>query len=264
MTKSVSLTCKNPWRLGEPTPSTAAQLTFPLNKNACFIGTIFQTYLLFQDTHELILIDQHAADERIRYEQLKHRIFTVQKQSQSLKNAETLSPAFKQEPNFFPSQILLVPESVSLPRESFTFFKEESLTFLTQIGFEVEFFGENGLVFRAIPAEWGDHEIKLRLTNLMHRIIDFNKKVSDSSKESLVSLLWDERWFEVLASEACHSSVRAGDTLKLSSIQKLINQLFKCEHPWNCPHGRPTQVKIPKGKLEEWFQRKLKNPNPSL
>jgi len=70
-------------------------------------------------------------------------------------------------------------------------------------------------------------------------------------------LAMDEALFEKLASEACHSSVRAGDKLEPLEAQALVEQLFHCEHPWNCPHGRPTIVKIPQGKLEEWFHRKI-------
>ena len=65
-----------------------------------------------------------------------------------------------------------------------------------------------------------------------------------------------KRLFEKLASEACHSAIRAGDHVDAFQAREIVAQLFSCRHAWNCPHGRPTVVRIPRGKLEEWFQRR--------
>jgi DNA mismatch repair protein MutL len=196
------------------------------------IGTIFNTYVAYDLGHELGLMDQHAAHERIRFEKLR-KGFLDSTSSQSA------------------SQALLVPETVSVPQESFAAL-ENRLPLLSQMGFEVEIFGADCILVRAIPANWGSGDLNTRLRNLVERLLSLDE-VAPSSTD----LKMDERSFERLASEACHSSVRAGDRLEPVQAQALLDQLFACAHPWNCPHGRPTIVKVPRARFEEWFQRKI-------
>lgn len=193
------------------------------------VGVLFRTYLAYENEHELILIDQHAAHERVQYEKLRKKIGELQEMS---------------------SQALLIPEAIKFPAEH-RLFLESQLESLSKLGFEVEIFGEDALLFRGIPPEWNSRQIKPRLKNLVDRIL------SQLVRAQETPVLLDELLFESLASEACHSSVRAGDSLLPLEIEHLVSDLFRCEHPWNCPHGRPTVVKIPEGKLEEWFQRKV-------
>jgi len=201
--------------------------------SARMLGTLFQTYILFELGNELVLVDQHAADERIRYEKLRKRVLS---QSSLQERSSSLS-----------SQSLLIPETVRFSPEHRARV-DSRLSLLEKLGFEAEIFGEETLLFRAVPLEWGKKSLNIRLKNLLERLIHL---------ESQENLLLDETLFESLASEACHSSVRAGDSLHVLEAQALVDHLFECEHPWNCPHGRPTVVKIPEGKVEEWFQRKL-------
>lgn len=191
---------------------------------------LFQTYLVYEDGSELVLIDQHAAHERIRYEKLKQR----------LRNNTDAAPKT--------SQALLMPETIKL-REGQTSLIPSLMPVLEKMGFEAELFGEETLLFRSIPTEWGQKNLKVRLKNLMEKLLEFSAPIEN--------LLVDETLFESLASEACHSAVRAGDSLTLTEAHQLTRDLFLCEHPWNCPHGRPTVVRIPMRKLEEWFQRKV-------
>src|SRR5207248_2671265 len=107
------------------------------------------------------------------------------------------------------------------------------------------------LLFRAIPAEWGSDSLRPRLKSLVERLLSLELSRVNSS------IVLDEALFESLASEACHSSVRAGDRLESEEALSLVDRLFRCAHPWNCPHGRPTVVRVPKGKLEEWFLRRV-------
>ena len=194
-----------------------------------FSGILFQTYLLYDLGNELALVDQHAAHERIRYEMLKARALKAQGRS---------------------CQQLLMPESVQFPSERRRDL-ESRLSLLIQLGFEAEVFGENQLLFRGIPPEWGNANLKTRLMTLVEKLMHL-EDLPDASSVTI-----DERMFEKLASEACHSAVRAGDRLDPSVAQALVNQLFECEHPWNCPHGRPTIARVPRARFEEWFQRKV-------
>lgn len=204
-----------------------------------YAGALFQTYLLYDFGTELALVDQHAAHERIRFERLRKRALDSGRDSAS--------------------QSLLIPEVVKFPAEDRTKV-EARLTLLETLGFEAEFFGENGtdeqLLFRAVPAEWGTANLRTRLFTLVEKLRSLEDgEIPKADAEKTLKL--DERLFEKLASEACHSAVRAGDRLDDEVAQSIVEELFACEHPWNCPHGRPTIARVPRARFEEWFQRRV-------
>ncbi len=207
------------------------------------VGILFNTYLMYEhhlSSHsppELILIDQHAAHERIRYEKLRKRL----EPTQSSPDAQNANAAKSQ----LSSQSLLLPETAKFRAEDRVLL-ESRLPLLSQLGFEAEIFGDDTVLFRAVPIEWGSKNLPARLRNLVDRLMVTGE-----------ATLMDEALFESLASEACHSAIRAGDALDPKEAEHLFNDLFQCEHPWNCPHGRPTVVRVPERKLEEWFQRKI-------
>ena len=218
-----------PW-IAEPLPH-FPQSPVPMGLLGPPQAILFQTYLLYEDGNELVLIDQHAAHERIRYEKLKKRL---------------LASEVNQTPHT--AQTLLLPETTLIQEEDRPRI-ESRLSYLEALGFEVELFGENTLLFRSVPVEWGTHSLKTRLKNLIDKLLQLEPENE--------SALLDESLFESLASEACHSAIRAGDRITGMEAQSLVQDLFRCTHPWNCPHGRPTVVRMPERKLEEWFQRKL-------
>ena len=218
--------------LSTDSSGSTAPLTHHPFEGGRLAGLIFQTYILYDLGNELVLIDQHAADERIRYERLRKRAL------QTGEN-QAVSP-----------QALLLPEAVRFDSGARAEL-ESRLGWIERLGFEAEIFGEDTLLFRAIPAEWGSSELRTRLKNLVERVL------ATPADQARGQLLMDETLFESLASEACHSAVRAGDRLEDAEAQTLVRQLFECEHPWNCPHGRPTVVRVPRSKLEEWFQRRV-------
>lgn len=194
-----------------------------------YLGTLFNTYLLYDLGDEMALVDQHAAHERVRYEVLRR----------SRLNGMKITP-----------QALLIPEATRFAVEKRALI-EERLEWFNSSGFEAEIFGEDTLLFRAIPSGWGSENLRVRLKNVLERVI------SMSEPNATTQLSIDEILFESLASEACHSAVRAGDRLEREEAITLVQKLFECEHPWNCPHGRPTIVRIPEGRIEEWFQRRV-------
>lgn len=203
----------------------ASQFTF----SSRYRGALFNTYLVFEEENELVLVDQHAAHERIRFETLKkqlHQNTTVE------------------------AQALLIPEVIQLDEEKLAL-AEAHLPALEKTGFQAEVFGSNSLVFRSIPAVWGMHDLKTRLKNMIERVIPL------STLESATNITFDHELFEAVASEACHSSIRGGDEIERIEALELVKQLSQSEQPWNCPHGRPTIVKVPRLRFEEWFQRKL-------
>lgn len=200
-----------------------------LFKDAVYLGTVFQTYLVFDLGKELGLIDQHAAHERIRYEALKKSILNP--------NSDVHR------------QALLLPEAIQFDEENIKII-EERLPLLEKCGFEVEVFSDQSVLFRAIPSVWNGSGLKVRLKGLVEKLIN----LSDFDPENS---LFDEALFEKIASQACRSSIMAGDRLLREEALSLTDSLFETDHPWNCPHGRPTVVKINQSKFEEWFQRKI-------
>jgi len=192
-----------------------------------FRGVLFSTYFVFEQGDELLLIDQHAAHERVRYERLKNSVL----------NREVIE-----------QQELLVPEVIKLSSDKILDLKEK-ITLLPQLGFDAEIFSEESVLFRSIPAVWGKNALTPRLKNLLERLMD--------APTSGKTLTWDETLFEKVAMEACRSSFKAGDHIHETGAIDLTRKLMKCEHPGNCPHGRPTFIKISKLKVEEWFNRKV-------
>lgn len=204
-----------------------------------YVGAIFSTYLLYDLGTEMALIDQHAAHERIRFERLRAR---------ALRSAEGAE-----------SQSLLVPEVARFPAENRARI-EARLPLLESLGFSAELFGGNEsheqLLFRAIPAEWGAANLRTRLLTLVEKLGALEDSEIPKDEAHRVLKL-DEKLFEKLASEACHSAVRAGDRLDDETARTIVEALFECEHPWNCPHGRPTVARVPRTRFEEWFQRRV-------
>jgi DNA mismatch repair protein MutL len=207
-----------------PAPGSEAAF-FHASRLGTYRGVLFSTYFVFEKGEELLLVDQHAAHERIRYEMLKKRVL----------NREQIE-----------TQILLVPEIVKLTADKQAAIKTK-LPLLLTLGFEIEEFGEDTFLVRGIPSVWGNLNLAARLKNLFERL--FETEVV--SRE----LAWDETLFEKVAMEACRSSFKAGDHIFEEGAIDITEKLFECEHPGNCPHGRPTWIKISRNKVEEWFSR---------
>jgi DNA mismatch repair protein MutL len=213
----------------------------PLISMSRFKGILFQTYFMFEGENELALIDQHAAHERIRYEQLKNEITSQQLMIQQL----------------------LIPEVLHCtPLEQTAL--QERLGFLKNLGFDADWLGDQKIIFRSIPTHWGNHQLNARLKSLIERLIQIEPQelASHSNHNSPHdlhnnSLGWDSKLFEKIAMEACRSSIKAGDSVQPHQVKSLIEKLEQCEHPWNCPHGRPTLITVSRLRFEELFLRKV-------
>jgi DNA mismatch repair protein MutL len=206
------------------------QANFDTSPFGQFRGILFSTYFVFEQGEELLLIDQHAAHERIRYERLKNSVL----------NREVI-----------PQQELLVPEIIKIARHDLLEIKDR-LSLLNQLGFDAEAFSEDSVVFRSLPSVWGSNQLSTRLKNLLTRLQE-----SASGHTSDENLVWDEVLFEKIAMEACRSSFKAGDHIHEAGAIDLTRKLMTCAHPGNCPHGRPTMIRIHQNKVEEWFSRKI-------
>lgn len=185
------------------------------------IGQIFGTYILAAAEDALVMIDQHAAHERINYERL-------------LKKYQTHPGA---------SQTLLIPTPIDFsPLEEQAAL--ENLPQLTNMGFILEQFGGRTYLIRGVPADCGPYSGEEFLRQFLDDV--FLKRNSPTFDELL------REWIYMLA---CKESIKAKEHLSLLEMQELLVQLSKTENPYTCPHGRPTVIRITRSDIEKRFYR---------
>ncbi|GAC1591638.1 MAG: DNA mismatch repair endonuclease MutL [Candidatus Velthaea sp.] len=183
------------------------------------LAQVDRTFILATDGRAVVLIDQHAAHERVVFEQLAM-------------NARKGGP----------SEPLLVPLTFEVrPEEAERL--DASLEALTASGLAIETFGERAYRITATPARIV-HAGKTRIFD----VADFIDGLSDE----LRGLESSQR---VWASLACHSVVRAGDRLEFAEMTTLVERLQQCENPMHCPHGRPTIVRLEPDQIARLFKR---------
>jgi len=185
------------------------------------LAQLFNTYILATDGKILLLIDQHAAHERINYEHLLAKFKAADQSSQTL-----LIP--------LPMEFTLQEEQVIL----------EYLWILNEMGFILEQFGMRTYLLRGVPVQTSTSQADRLLRQFIEEILQKN------SSPSLDKLL--QEWIYLLA---CKESIKAQDTLSLLEMEQLIAQLNQTENPYTCPHGRPTMVKMTRSELERRFYR---------
>ncbi len=187
------------------------------------IGQARETYILAEGPDGLYLVDQHAAHERVLYEEISQRIGSQVAESQPL----------------------LMPESVELdPRqmEAIELHGQE----LKNAGFHAEPFGETSVVLRAVPAMMANSNLSQTPGTVFGAILD-------EINEGRGSDSWQDR---LLYTMACHASVKAGMSLTTDESRELIRRLEQAEQPHTCPHGRPTMIHLEAGALEYQFGRR--------
>jgi len=196
---------------------------FQENTTTAVIPTLWQlhsTYIITSIKEGMIIIDQHAAAERILYEKI-------------LKNFEKEQPV---------KQKLLFPEVVELNTEEFTIFLENK-DFFQRSGFDIKEFGNNSVVIESVPAYVHNWESANTFKEILDDLLE-SQEVHTSVKERIAKYT------------ACRTAIKAGDKLNPEQMQALIDDLFSCEFPYTCPHGRPTLIRINLSELEKRFGRK--------
>ena len=178
-----------------------------------------QTYIIATDGEELMLIDQHAAHERILYDRLGHESRVTDRQS------------------------LLIPETLEL-RPSEAIVLKENINYLKDLGFDLEEFGGNSFILRSIPAISSKVPVRQLLIDIVSELQASGKSVElEVKRENIRKLI------------ACHSAVKAGDSLTREEMNQLIKDLYATQNPLTCPHGRPTMVQIGEAELKKRFGR---------
>lgn len=184
------------------------------------IGQVFDTYWLIEFEDRMLMIDQHAAHEKVNYERLMKQYHEKNVMSQGL----------------------LPPVIVSLSGQEEAVLKEHLDTFAA-LGFEVEAFGGSEYALRSVPVDlYGCHEREMFL-----EVLD-----SLSGGVNFGGLRVIE---EKIASMSCKAAVKGNNKLSFAEAETLIDELLTLENPYNCPHGRPTIIAMTKTEMERKFKR---------
>lgn len=183
---------------------------------------VHENYIVAQTTDSLIIVDQHAAHERLVYE--------------ALKNALHSRPV--------PAQMLLMPEIVDLPEEDAERLALHSET-LARFGLGIERFGPGAVAVRETPAMLGETDVTQLVRDLADEIADSD--TSDTLKERLDA---------IAATMACHGSVRSGRRLRPEEMNALLRQMEATPGSGTCNHGRPTYIELKLADIEKLFGRR--------
>jgi DNA mismatch repair protein MutL len=186
-----------------------------------YLGQLHRTYLICQAPGELVLIDQHAAHERVAYQRLRE--------------------AHGQKA--VPSQRLLLPVTVEVEL-SLAAAASEHAALLSALGFELERFGESTVAVRALPDALKDADP----TELLAEVLG---ELAARDATELVA----DKLDHVLATMACHSVVRAGDVLSPHEVRALLESMDGIDYRAHCPHGRPVLLRMSLGEIERRFGR---------
>lgn len=182
---------------------------------------IFENYIVAQSDDALILIDQHAAHERLVYEKFKTEMALGK----------------------VASQTQLIPVVIDLPEEDCARL-EIAFDALDKLGLGVERFGPRAMAVRHIPALLGKTDV-----------IGLVKDIADGLAEWESSEALSERLEKIIGTMACHGSVRSGRLMKVEEMNALLRQMEATPHSGQCIHGRPTYVELKKDDIERLFGR---------
>jgi len=185
------------------------------------VGLVHGTYIIAQNDDGMYLIDQHAAKERINYEIVLERLAHPTKSNTSL----------------------LVPITIELANNEYIILKE-NFALLTDMGFEIDEFGINSIIVKAHPIWLPKGNETLAINKIIELIVNKEKDFSLAKFHD-----------HVAATMACKMSIKANTNISLEEMNLLLDDLRKCQNPFNCPHGRPTVIFYSNYDLEKQFKR---------
>lgn len=186
-----------------------------------YVGQVFDTYIIIQIEEKMYIIDQHAAHERLLYEQIKANYFS--------KNSN--------------SQILLLPILVELTQKEMDAVNENQ-EILKNVGFEFENFGDRTIKISGVPNIGYDLDYKGVFLDTIDEILGANKTYRESKEDRFIATL------------ACKAAVKGNMNLSYKEQIALLDDMVKLDNPFNCPHGRPTAFEISRYEIERRFLRK--------
>ena len=191
------------------------------SENLIYRGELFHTYIIFEGPDYILLLDQHAAHERVLYEKIR----------KTFENNNTV-------------KTLLIPINFTPPGTKYADLLEYIDVF-KEAGIEIEPFGDESFNVLSIPAIVPEAREEAALSSLLDEFYD--KKISPNAREL------KERFIKLAA---CHSAVKEGILLNEQEAYALLRDLSSTEIPYICPHGRPTFIRFSKDYFEKLFKRR--------
>jgi len=186
------------------------------------VGSLWNTYLFLANQGRLIVVDQHAAAERITFERLRSAL---------------------EEGQEVPTQRLLIPAQVIVDAESMATLEAHQER-IKQVGLELEPFGPTSIRVLAVPALLSGAPVAVLVRDVLDELAELDQ-----------STPWEKARCEVLGRMACHASVRAGQALSVPEARGLLTEILRVDFAGTCPHGRPVLVEFGRSEVERWFQR---------
>ncbi len=186
-----------------------------------YVGQVFDTYIIIQIKDKMYIIDQHAAHERLLYEQIKDAYYSKEKQTQIL---------------LIPVLVQLTPKEMEVVKNNFEMFEKS--------GFMIEEFDESTIKISGVPNIGYDIDFKSMFKDIIDDLFGANKTQTK------------EKEFRFLATLACKAAVKGKMKLDQKEQIALIDDMVKLDNPFTCPHGRPTAYEISKYEIERRFLRK--------
>ena len=187
---------------------------------ARFTGILFNTYIIMQTTDMCYFVDQHAAHERVLYEEFM------------AKKAPGKEAAVSEE--------MLVPAVMKVSASDYSFV-EGALDRFTESGFEIELLGDREIALRAVPMGSADKATEM-----------FSGILTDLKRELPAKT---DIWYHLIQTTACKAAIKAGDVITEEQALSLINKMTKLEDPYHCAHGRPTFFTVSRKDFEKNFKR---------
>jgi DNA mismatch repair protein MutL len=199
------------------------RVTKPAQQQFEIIGVLSKLYVLMENASGLVLVDQHAAHERVLFEELRRRM----------------------EEQGVPTQKLLLPQTFDVPPRDADWI-EHNLSVLQRMGIGIESFGPDTFKIDSLPSFLDVSDA----AQFMRKVIDDLKSAGNSASAMRLGE-------EMIAKSVCRHAVKANDPLRYPEVEKLIRDLLDCDLPYCCPHGRPTMIQISLAELEKKFGRKI-------
>ncbi|HEY3763332.1 MAG TPA: DNA mismatch repair endonuclease MutL [Verrucomicrobiae bacterium] len=205
-----------------PSPVALPSATPLLNVPLRLVGVIGRLYVVLESDRGLVLLDQHAAHERILFEQMLHRL---------------------EQNEFAPSQKLLLPETIELSPRDANFLRDQ-LSALTRLGVGLNEFGERTFLLDALPPF-------VKAADARRFVLDLVDELKAAGREVNLARLGEH----TVAKTVCRHAVKANDPLSGRELENLVADLRACAMPYTCPHGRPTLIEMNYRELEKKFGR---------
>lgn len=185
------------------------------------IGFIFATYILLQSEENFFIVDQHAAHERILYEE-----FLAKARNKQLDNI---------------SEPLLIPRIIKLSSSDYSLI-EDNIDMLSSYGVDISLMGQREIAIRALPYGSKSSDPVSYVETIIN---DLRKELPTG----------DDKWYHSIATAACKAAIKGHDVITKEEVMKLLSDLSKLEDPYHCPHGRPTFIKYSRQDIEKEFKR---------